>query len=166
MAKKESAADKIQNLLKGNKAVPPLAEKSPKIKPPKGKHGGPRANSGGAREGSGREPLPDEEKRRKRKQVWRDFGDEEVEVIMKEKTEVGTVVERKVKMKRLRVVQEAIYKEATKGNMVAAKEFNDRVHNKSPQPLVGDMEEDPIQVNHDVLPILEKAYGNDDTDED
>ncbi len=167
MTAKKSVADSIQELVKG-KTIPaaPHIEKSPESKT---KHKGnykKKGGHGGARQEAGRDPLPAEDKRRSRKQAWKEYGDEEVEVILKENTKAGTVTERRVKMKRLRVVQETIYKKAVgisvAGDMEAAKEFNNRVLGKAPQPIVGDDEEDPIQINHDVTPILEKAYDNEE----
>lgn len=169
MAKKVSAASKIQNLLKGGKK--PTVKLDEKKQKPKGTHGGSRANTGGARENSGREPLSAVEQKRTLKGAWREFANTEVEESLDElqgitRLEKGTKEVRMKKMTRLAVIQEVIYHHGKKGNMVAAKEFNDRSLGKSPQPLIGDIEEDPIQVNHDVSPILEKAYGTDDNDEE
>lgn len=181
--KKPSASDAIQDLIKGKgkpavKSLHPndLGEKlvkrnldEPREKKQKGTHGGKRANTGGARPNSGPDPLAPEDQRRSRKAAWREFGDEEVDVVLKERTDTGTVVERRVKLKRLRVIQNMIYEKAVgvtvKGDMEAAKEFNNRVLGKSPQPLVGDDDEPPIQVDLIGERLLEKAYGNEDDDE-
>ncbi len=168
MTAKKSVADSIQELVKGKtqpvvKSLPPYDSGKTAEPRPKGKNGGARPNSGGARPNSGPDPLPVEDRRRSRKQAWKEFGDEEVEVILNDNTKSGNVKQRRVKMKRLRVVQEMIYKKAISDrDMDAAKEFNNRVLGKAPQPIVGDDDEDPIQINHDVTPILEKAYDNEE----
>lgn len=140
--------DDLKNKLTGAKPAESIAEKGEK--PQKGKNGGRRA-------GSGRKPLKDDEKRLSVKQSWESFAEEEVEVRQIDK---GTLKERKVKMRRLRRVQEAVYAAAVKGDIPAAKEFSDRVGGKPAQPIRGEGEDDaPIRIAGDIGLILKKAYG-------
>ncbi len=153
-AKKPSVADEIKNLVKGSAPRPaPRIEKIEKTAPKEDK----RKGNGGRRRNSGRKPLALDEKRKTVKQSWEEFGGEEIEVT---ELHAGTKEQRKVKMKRLRVAQERLFKKVNEGDIAAIREFNDRVGGKAMQPIVGDATEDPIQIDHDVTPILEKAYGD------
>lgn len=156
-------AKQIDALTKGKQlVVPAKIEISEKPKP---SHQGAvyvkKGGKGGARPNAGKAPLPAIERRRTLKQSWQDFGLEDIEVKYPKQLEKGTVVERRIKMKRIRVIQETTFNEARKGNITAIKEFNDRVLGKSPQPIVGDEEEDPIRFNLGIGRILEKAYDPD-----
>lgn len=118
-----------------------------------------KGGQGGVRENAGKPALPAEALRKTLKNSWREFGAGEVEVKVRE-LHKGNVQERMVKMARLKVVQEALFKKTKEGDVAAIKEFNDRVFNKSAQPLVGDNDDDPIQVQHlGVSLMLHKVYG-------
>lgn len=157
-ASTKSVLDSIK-ALKGTKAptvqkVEKVEKKQPtrQARPGKQNAGG----TGGARPGAGRKTGPQDERRTTIKKSWEDFAGEEVEVT---ELHAGTKEQRKVKAKRLRVVQQKLYEQAVKGDVSAIKEFNDRVGGKARQPVVGDMEEDPVQVDLGVDRLLEKAYG-------
>lgn len=109
----------------------------------------------------GRKPLALDEKRVTLKRSWEHFAEEQDEVLVT-RLEQGTKVQRKEKMNRLRVIQEAVYKAAKHGDMAAAKEFNNRVHGHPKQPIVGDDDEPPVQVDLGAGRILDKAYGTDE----
>lgn len=61
-------------------------------------------------------------------------------IAIKEANEQGTT--------KLREVADALVKEAIAGNVQAIKEVADRLDGKVPQALVGDGDEDPINVVH------------------
>lgn len=163
MIKKPSLKQQIEALKKGKAPAIAKTEKSEKSA---STHQGapyvPKGGNGGAREGAGRDPLSAMERRKTLKQTWQEFGLEEVEIKYPKQLEKGNVVERRLKMKRLRVVQEAIFKKAATGDVPAIKEFNDRVLGKAPQPIVGDDDEPPVGLNLGIDRILGKAYGNGD----
>ena len=116
-----------------------------------------RKYNGGTRGVCGRKPLEQDEKRKSFKSLWEEFGGEEVEVRQVDK---GTKEERVVKMARCKVVMDRIYTEAAKGDIAAAKEFNDRVGGKVPNKIVGDSDEAPILMQQiDINNALEKTYG-------
>lgn len=163
-SKKPSVADAIKDLVRGTKATPVKTE--PRKKSRTSKYYVKKGGNGGKRPNSGPDPLPQEDQRRTLKQAWRQYGLEEVEIRYPKQLEKGKVEERREKMSRLRVIQEAIYRAGASGNMVAAKEFNDRVLGKSPQPIVGDEDEAPVQIDLLGERILEKAYGDDDSEEE
>lgn len=155
--------------LKGGKATPiaPKAE-TEKSEKKQGKSKGGRnykpkgLGNGGARDGAGRKPLVADEKRKTIKKAWEDFAQEEVEVTQ---LHAGTKEQRKIKVKRLRVVQEKLYNAAASGDVSAIREFNDRVGGKARQPVVGDQEEDPVQIDLGVDRLLERAYGDEEEDD-
>jgi len=121
--------------------------------------------AGGRMPGAGRKPLEHDEERRTLKRSYEEFAKEEVEMPVT-RLEKGTKVQRIEKMKRVRVVQEKLFKKVQEGDVQAIKEFNDRVLGKSRQTIVGDEDEAPVQIDLGVGRILDKAYGIDpDTDE-
>lgn len=121
-------------------------------------------DNGGARSGSGRKPLAQDEKRKTIKRQWEDFASEEIEVNELHK---GTREIRKLKMARLRVAQEKLFKKVQEGDVSAIREFNDRVGGKAPQTLRGGDEDDtPIQIELGVDRMLDKVYGNKDDDDE
>lgn len=167
--KAQNIADSIKALKGGKTAAKPVVGKIDKIEKTGGRQVKPvgrnyvkKGGKGGTRRGSGRKPLEKDEKRITLKRSWEAFADEEEEVQV---LHHGTKEVRVVKMKKVRVIQEAVYKAAKKGDMTAAKEFNDRVLGKSRQPIVGDEDESPIQVDHTMNNILDKAYGSDEEEE-
>lgn len=180
MKKKTNMADSIKALVRGVKPRKDSSavEQTPYTRPvagstpapstqielgPKTKKTDGRKNNGGARPNSGPKPMPAQDQRRRLKQAYREFVLEEIEY--PEELRSGDAKERHEKMSRLAIVQAVIFKEALKGNMVAAKEINDRSLGKSPQPIIGDEDEAPVQVDLLGERILDKAYG-DDTEEE
>jgi hypothetical protein len=122
-----------------------------------------RKNNGGARPNSGRKPLAQDEKKRALKQIHEDFAMEEDEMEM---TDRGTLKVRMVKMKRQRIILEALYKKAKNGDVSAIHEFNDRVLGKSKQPITGGDEDDaPLRLDVDIIGIANKIYGEDTNEE-
>ena len=117
-----------------------------------------KGGNGGIRPGGIKPALPAMERRKTLKRAWDDFANEDDEVIIKQ-LEKGNVVQRRAKMKRLRVIQEAVYKKAKLGDVNAIREFNNRVYGHPKQPIVGDDEEAPVQVDLGVGRILDGAYG-------
>lgn len=118
-----------------------------------------RKNNGGKRQNSGRKPLEADERRRTLKKVYEDFALEEDEV---QKTDRGTGKVRLVKMTKVRIVHEALYKKAKLGDVAAIHEFNDRTVGKSKQPITGGDEDDaPLRIEHDVDSVIDKIYGID-----
>lgn len=150
--KKANILDRIEKLGGAGKVAAPKLEKLEKTKGKK---------HGGARTGSGRQPLEKDEKRRTLKRSWEDFAQEDVEIPVKE-LHKGTKEERKVKMKRIRVAQEKLFGKVVEGDVSAIREFNDRVHGKSPQTLRGDEDEAPVRVEVGLDRVLDKVYGDED----
>lgn len=154
----------IQEKLKGNKK--PETENVSKVekvekrkkRPGKQNAGG----TGGRRSGAGRKPLAQDEKRLNIKKSWESYADELVEVQQLDK---GTREVRKVKMQRLRIAQDRLFKGVMDGDIAAIKEFNDRVGGKARQPVTGDDEEPPIAIDIGIDRMLDKVYGEPD-DED
>lgn len=165
MTKKLTAAERLKRLTEKPKsvAVKTTAPQTEHGEKPKSKHKGNyvlKGGNGGARPNSGPDPLPPELQRKTLKQAWREFGLGEVPV----RLEKGTVNERMEKMARLKVIQEATFQAASKQNVPAIKEFNDRVFGKAPQPIIGDDDEPPVQVDVNQARTLQKIYGRKPTD--
>lgn len=118
-----------------------------------------KKKNGGRRPGSGRKPIDKDEKRVSIKKSWESFAEEEIEV---QELHKGTREVRKIKMARLRVAQEKLFKGVQNGDIAAIREFNDRVGGKARQPLVGDEDESPIQVDIGVDRMLDKVYGTEE----
>ena len=86
----------------------------------------------------------------------------EVDVMVKDYAK-GTVEERKIKIARLKVILEALFKKVKNGNngdVAAAKELFDRAFGKSINIIAGDEDEAPVQLNMLADRILKKAYGD------
>lgn len=156
-----SIADEVKQLARSGKSAQSKNQKHQKSDVVKKVDG--RRNNRGHKGKAGRKPLAEDEGRKTTKQSWEEFGNEEIEVTH---LDAGTQEQRKVKMKRLRVAQERLFKKVNDGDIAAIREFNDRVGGKAMQPIVGDATEDPIQIDHDVTPILEKVYGADFNEEE
>lgn len=160
MSKKlDSISEGLKALKQGSKTTAPALEHLNEPKTKKKPNRGNRANWGGRREGSGLKPLEHDEKKKTLKRSWEDFAQEITEITEIDK---GTREVRKVKMQRLRVVQEKLFKGVLAGDVSAIKEFNNRVHGHPKQPIVGDDDEAPVQVELGVERILDKTYGADE----
>ncbi len=157
--KDKSAVEKFDSAATTFYTKEPKVEKVEKTGGKTPGHGSLKDN-GGARRGSGRKPLAKDEARKTIKHQWEDFASEEIEVTELHK---GTKEMRKVKMARLRVAQEKLFKKVQEGDVSAIREFNDRVGGKAPQTLRGGDEDDtPIQIELGVDRMLDKVYGEDD----
>jgi len=156
---------KLTEQLKGASKTP-VAPAAPKLEKLEKKRGKDKGKHGGKRNNSGRKPLEEDEKRVTLKRSYENYAGEEDDVTVK-RLENGTVVQRREKMARIRVLQEALYKKAREGDVSAIKEFNDRVLGKSRQPIVGDDEEPPVQIDLGIGDVLDRAtdYDDDSTDE-
>lgn len=158
----------IQEKMKGNtkpveESVPAKTEKPKPEKLEKSQDVKKENNYGGRRSGSGRKSLEKDEQRKTIKRQWENFASEEIEVNELHK---GTREIRKIKMARLRVAQEKLFKKVQDGDVSAIREFNDRVGGKAPQTLRGGDEDDtPIQIELEVDRMLDKVYGDDKDDE-
>lgn len=144
--------------LKGDKKpeTPPSAPPAPKLENSKDLK---KNGYGGRRAGSGRKPLALDDKKRTLKQLHEDFALEDDEV---QRIDKGTGKVRREKMKKARVVLEALYKQAKTGDVSAIKEFNDRILGKSKQPITGGDEDDtPLRLDVDITSIVNKVYGPD-----
>lgn len=178
MAKKHSITDAIQALKKG---VSPATEKeklisgkevtialrskeAPKslenLKKSTKPNRGNKENWGGAREGSGRQPGGTESQRRLRKQMTNEHFGEQVDIQVKD-PKTGKI--HTVKKSRILVQLERLYLagyNSGKLNADAIDKWLNRALGKAPQPIIGDEEEDPVQVDHGMERILGKAYGD------
>lgn len=133
------------------------------LKPPKKVDG--RKNNGGHHNG-GRKPGGTAMQKRLRKQLLEDHFGEEVEVRVKDRK---TGVEKIVMKPRAVVIMERLYMIGmglVEGDSAAIDKWLNRALGKAPQPLVGDEEEDPVQVDLGIGRIIDKAYGDTDSDED
>jgi hypothetical protein len=161
-AKKPSVADAIKDLVRGTKPAPIKNRKIDTVKETKEpkKEDGRKHNKG--HPGSGRKPGGSALLRREIRALVQQHYNEEVTVKVKDPK---TGVEREIKKPRVLIAIDALFTLGMKNNDAnAIDRYLNRALGKPPQPLVGDEEEDPIQINHDVTPILEKAYGDDDED--
>lgn len=148
--------EKINALKTGIQSVQNSVPKNIKL-PRYTKKGG----HGGKRQGTGRKPSKPDEVRRTIKKAYEEFAEDEVEV---QELHKGTKEIRVKKLKRIRVIQEALFKKAKDGDVSAIKEFNDRVMGKSKQPITGGEEDDtPLRIEHSGIDrILDNAYGDDE----
>jgi hypothetical protein len=155
-----TATEKLNDLIKGGKPAPAQTELRAKSK-----HHGKyikKGGNGGARPNSGPEPLPYSLQRKKMRQSFVEFLAGEVDVMVKDYAK-GTVEERKIKIARLKVILEALFKKVKNGNngdVAAAKELFDRAFGKSINIIAGDEDEAPVQLNVLADRILKKAYGD------
>lgn len=162
-AKKTSVADAIKNLVRGAKPAPTTeklkVEKETTKELNKAKTTG---KNGGARPGSGRKPGGTALLRREIRALVQNHYNEEVWVKVKDPK---TGIEREIKKPRVLIAIDVLFQVGiTNKDAHALDRYLNRALGKPPQPLIGDEDEDPIQINHDVTPILEKAYGDDDED--
>lgn len=107
----------------------------------------------GGNTNAGRKPLEQDEHRMTLKKATQEFATGEDTITRKGKQE---------KVNRARVVMEALYLEAKKGNVPAARELNDRFYGKAKQPITGGDEDDtPLRVDGtlDISGIGAKIYG-------
>jgi hypothetical protein len=155
-----TATEKLNSLIKGKTTDPTQTE--PRAK---SKHHGKyvkKGGNGGARPNSGPEPLPAALQRRRMKQAFVDFLSEEVDAMVKDYNK-GNVEERKIKIARLKLILEALFKKVkngSNGDVAAAKELFDRAFGKSINIIAGDEDEPPVQLNVLADRILKKAYGD------
>ena len=162
-AKKPSVADAIKDLVRGAKPAPSTeklnSEKETTKPPKKAKTTG---KNGGARPGAGRKPGGGALLRREIRALVQSHYNEEVTVKVKDPK---TGIEREIKKPRVLIAIDTLFQVGIANRDAHALDrYLNRALGKPPQPLIGDEEEDPIQINHDVTPILEKAYGDDDED--
>lgn len=147
--------EKLKRLagVKTDKLIPAKEKKEPKK----------RGKNGGRRPGSGRPPGGVAlERRTLRAMLAKHYG-EEVEIEVED-----PLTHKKVMIKKSRVlaVMEKLYKVGIEnGNDAALDRWLNRALGKPPQPLVGDEEEDPVQINLGVDRILGKVYGDDEEDD-
>lgn len=166
--KKESIAERAKRIAGGGKPAVQKVEKLKKDMGGKTLGHKPLSSNGGAREGAGRKPLQFDEQRRTLKRSWENFAAEEDEIEI-ETADVDPITKerkkRKVKMQRLAIAQKALFENVKKGDTSAIREFNDRVIGKAKQPIVGDDDDAPLRVDLGVDRLLDKAYGEPQTDE-
>lgn len=125
-------------------------KESKKDEKPKGKHGG-------ARPGSGREEGGTALAKRILKQKLMDFYTEEVEVSYKQKD--GKII--KIKKPRTMVIIEALYQIAIESkDSMAMDRFLNRALGKAAQPIVGDEDEDAVQIDLGTSRMLDKVFGD------
>lgn len=118
---------------------------------------------GGAREGSGRKPGGTSLARRLLRTMVQEHYTEEVEVKVKDPK---TGIEHVIKKPRVVIAIDALFQVGVQTkDATALDKYLNRALGKAPQPLIGDEDEDPVQVDLGVGRILDKAYG-DDEDED
>lgn len=155
--KKPSITDEIKTLARGEKVTPPKTEKM--INGEKMNKPDTPGKNGGKRPGAGRPPGGIAMYRRAMKKYLADyFAEEQLVKVVDPKS--GRPVT--IKKPRAVIMLEVLYGVALqqlKGDSHSADLWLNRALGKAPQPLIGDEDEDPIQVNHDVMPILRKAYG-------
>lgn len=120
-----------------------------------------RITNGGTRKGSGRKAFAEDEKRRTLKQSWENFALGQVDV---QRIDKGTKEVRIIKMNRLQVAQEKLFKLVEEKDVTAIKEFNDRTLGKSRQPMtIGNEDETPLRIEVDLIDKVKKTYGIDGT---
>lgn len=157
-----SAAEAIRNLIRPViLTTTSKVEKSNKPQRTGGKtpgHG-PLSNNGGAREGAGRPAGGSEGQRRARKLLIETHVEEKITVTVKDpKTGQPITIEKP----RIVVAMEKLFQLGTKGDGDAAAldKWMNRAVGKAVQPIVGDEDEPPVQVDLGVGRIIDKVYGN------
>lgn len=162
MTAKKPSLTELTKALKGggNKAVPQLEKMK---KTPKEKKAPGTGTWGGAREGSGREPGGTQLQKRIHKQLIEKHVEEEAEVTVTDKKTGVTVV---VKKPRILIAMEKLFALGTRGqgDAAALDKWLNRAVGKAVQPIVGDEDEPPVQVDLGIGHILAKVYGNNPTD--
>lgn len=161
MAKK-SVADSIQELVGRATPTKPATEKLNKVpeigKPPKQ----PKKKNGGARPGAGRPEGGTSLLRRLVRDLVKNHYTEEVAVKIKDPT---TGVEHTIKKPRVLIAIDMMFQIGIANKDAAALDkYLNRALGKAPQPLVGDDDEPPIQIDTVGERILEKAYDEEDDD--
>lgn len=128
------------------KKKPDLGGKTPGHKP--------LSSNGGARDGAGRPPGGLSLEKRTQKALLSNFFAEEIDVRMRDPKTGKEVV---VKKPRTLIVAERLFKFTDKTPQAVDLYLN-RVIGKAPQPVVGDEDEAPVQVNITAQRTLEKLY--------
>ena len=155
--------------MEDGKAIPVKVEKLKISKKPNlgGKTPGhkPLSTNGGARDGAGRKAGGTSLQRRLNKTLLVDHFGEEVDVKVKDPK---TGEEHIIKKPRLIIQIERLFAAGVQGGVIdagAVDKWLNRAVGKAPQPLIGDEDEDPIQVDLGVDRLLGKAYGDSAEDE-
>ena len=118
--------------------------------------------NGGKRPGSGRKAtgptnvtVLQVDKRKRMHELLSEFADQEVEVNLRD---VITGEKKLVKMTRYMLSLHQQFKLIEKGDASAINSFHDRLLGSPAQPVVGDDDSPPIQV--EIGPLLKKIYGD------
>lgn len=159
--KAPSVADRINALTHGKSGVssskalvvPTVKESLQVEKLEKKKHGGKRPTAGRKPTGPTNVAMLQSDKRKRMHELLSDFADQEVEVKLRD---ADTGIQRMVKITRYMLSLHQQFKLIEKGDPTAINNFHDRLLGKAAQPIVGDDDAPPIQV--EVGPRVKQIY--------
>ena len=147
MSNKETIVERAARI--AGTGVPELENLKKDKETKKGKHGGVRPNSGRKEGGTALQ-------KRLLKQAMVEHLEEEVDVTVRDRR---TGKEHTVKKPRIQVILERLFN-FSGTHYQAADLWLNRAVGRAPQPLIGDVDEAPVQIDLGIGRILDKAYGD------